>query len=127
MLNTYSKYSANLTKYLQVENIEGLLYLASMPTKFRKNVWIKRGDYVIVEPIAEGNRVKAEIVRVLTNDHKKEFKRLGVWPWPEEESNDSSLKEDEYGIIPNTNRKQQYVEESSEDDECSESEEEAEK
>ena len=32
-------------------------YLASMPTKFRKSVWIKRGDYVIVEPIEEGDKV----------------------------------------------------------------------
>ncbi|XP_031339439.1 probable RNA-binding protein EIF1AD [Photinus pyralis] len=51
-----------------------------MPTKFRKNIWIKRGDFVIVEPIEEGDRVKAEIVRVLTNDHIKYFKKDGVWP-----------------------------------------------
>ena len=38
-------------------------YLVSMPTKFRKSVWIKRGDFVIVEPIEEGDKVKAEIVR----------------------------------------------------------------
>ena len=40
-------------------------YLVSMPNKFRKNVWVKRGNYCIVEPIEEGDKVKAEIVRIL--------------------------------------------------------------
>lgn len=110
---------------LQVEDTEGLTFLVSMPSKFRKNVWIKRGDYVIVEPIAEGNRVKAEIIRVLTNGHKKEFKRLGIWPWPDDQTNDPSCEDDEYGIIPNTNRRQQ-MEDYSDDDESSDSEEEKE-
>lgn len=55
-------------------------YLVSMPTKFRKNVWIKRGNYVLVEPIKEGDKVKAEIVRILTKDHIKYFKIDNVWP-----------------------------------------------
>jgi probable RNA-binding protein EIF1AD len=41
-------------------------FLVSMPMKYRKNVWIKRGDFVLVEPIQEGEKVKAEIVRILT-------------------------------------------------------------
>ena len=40
-----------------------------MPTKFRKNVWIKRGDYVLVQPIEEGDKVKAEIVQILMEKH----------------------------------------------------------
>ena len=48
-----------------IEADEKTSYLVSMPTKFRKNVWIKRGDYCIVEPIEEGDKVKAEIVRIL--------------------------------------------------------------
>lgn len=39
-------------------------FLVSMPTKFRKNVWVKRGNFVIAEPIDEGDKVKAEIVRI---------------------------------------------------------------
>ena len=38
----------------------GERHLVSMPNKFRKNVWIRKGDYVIVDPIDEGNKVKAE-------------------------------------------------------------------
>ncbi len=36
-----------------------------MPNKFRKNVWVKRGDFVIVAPIEEGDKVKGEIATVL--------------------------------------------------------------
>jgi len=54
--------------------------LASLPTKFRRNIWIKRGDFVVVEPIAEGNKVTAEIVRILYPQHIKEIKQSNLWP-----------------------------------------------
>ncbi|KAB1251580.1 putative RNA-binding protein EIF1AD [Camelus dromedarius] len=37
--------------------------------KYRKNIWIKRGDFLIVDPIEEGEKVKAEISFVLCKDH----------------------------------------------------------
>lgn len=55
-------------------------FLVSMPMKFRKNVWIKRGDFVVVETINEGDKVKAEIVKILTSEHKKEYTKHHVWP-----------------------------------------------
>uniref|UniRef100_H2YG85 Probable RNA-binding protein EIF1AD n=1 Tax=Ciona savignyi TaxID=51511 RepID=H2YG85_CIOSA len=55
-------------------------YLASLPVKFRKNLWIKRGDYVVTEPILEGDRVKGEIVRILYAQHIKEIKSNNLWP-----------------------------------------------
>lgn len=54
--------------------------LASMPTKFRRNVWVKRGDFVLIEAIDEGDKVKAEIVRVLTPEHVKEYTKANLWP-----------------------------------------------
>jgi hypothetical protein len=51
-----------------------------MPTKFRKTVWVKRGDYMLVEPIEEGNKVKAEIVQILTRDYIKYLKDQNLWP-----------------------------------------------
>merc|ERR1712086_553940 len=51
-----------------IEADEKTTYLVSMPNKFRKNVWVKRGNYCIVEPIEEGDKVKAEIVRILYKD-----------------------------------------------------------
>ncbi|GAB0091598.1 Probable RNA-binding protein EIF1AD [Sergentomyia squamirostris] len=55
-------------------------FLVSMPTKFRKNMWVKRGDFILVEPIEEGNKVKAEIVKILTPEHIKEYTKANVWP-----------------------------------------------
>lgn len=55
-------------------------FLVSMPTKFRRNVWVKRGDFVLVEAIEEGDKVKAEIVRILTPQHIREFTKDGIWP-----------------------------------------------
>ncbi|PNF17145.1 hypothetical protein B7P43_G09064, partial [Cryptotermes secundus] len=43
-----------------VEDAAGSQFLVSVPTKFRRNVWIKRGDFVLVEPLAEGDKVRAE-------------------------------------------------------------------
>lgn len=51
-----------------------------MPNKFRKNVWVKRGDYILVEPIEEGDKVKAEICKILTREHIKEYTKANIWP-----------------------------------------------
>jgi probable RNA-binding protein EIF1AD len=64
----------------EVETETESKFLVSMPNKFRKNVWIKRGNYVLVEEIDEGDKVKAEIVRILTDEHIKEFEKHNQWP-----------------------------------------------
>lgn len=51
-----------------------------MPTKFRKNVWIKRGDFVLIQPIEEGEKVKAEIVNILYMEQIKYIQSVGKWP-----------------------------------------------
>lgn len=66
--------------FLQVITADGEEFLASMPLKFRKHVWIKRGDYVVTEPIPEGNKVKAEIVRILMKDHIRHLRQCNMWP-----------------------------------------------
>lgn len=50
-----------------------------MPTKYRKNVWIKRGDFVVVQPISEGEKVKAEIINILYADQIKYIQSQGKW------------------------------------------------
>lgn len=75
-----------------------------MPTKFRKNVWIKRGDFVLVEPIEEGDKVKAEIVRILSPEHVKVFSAEGVWPKKFTKKRDHEEEADEEGFVANTNR-----------------------
>ena len=55
-------------------------FLVSMPRKFRRSVWVKRGDFVVVHPIEEGDKVKAEIVKVLYKEQIKYIKEEGKWP-----------------------------------------------
>lgn len=63
----------------EVETAEGEKYLVSMPTKFRKNVWIKRGDYVLIQPIQEGEKVKAEILAILYGSQIKYIQSQEKW------------------------------------------------
>lgn len=79
-------------------------YLVSMPTKFRKNIWVKRGDYILVEPIAEGDKVKAEIVKIMNKDSIKYYKENNVWP-KEFENNKKESDTNDDDLFVNTNRK----------------------
>lgn len=81
----------------EVETAENEKFLVSMPTKFRKNVWIKRGDYVIVEPIDEGDKVRGEIVVILYKEQIKYIKEEGKWPAGFKDSNTNSCNN---GMIP---------------------------
>merc|ERR1712154_344457 len=63
-----------------VEDASRDQFLVSMPRKFRRSVWVKRGDFVVVQPIEEGDKVKAEIVRVLYKEQIKYIKEEGKWP-----------------------------------------------
>lgn len=91
------------------------IFLVTMPTKFRKNVWVKRGDFVVVEPIEEGDKVKAEIVRILTPQHIKEFTKDGIWPEKFAKNRDEN-KADDNDIFRNTNRNHQSVDEEESED-----------
>lgn len=86
-------------------------FLVTMPTKYRRNVWVKRGDFVLVEPIEEGDKVKAEIVRILCHEHVSVFTKAGIWPKKFtkkrdlEPSNSEEGDEDDEGLFRNTNHK----------------------
>lgn len=64
----------------EVETASGKIFLASLLKKFWDTCFIKRGDFVLTEPILEGKKVKGEIVRILWADQIKEFVSAGVWP-----------------------------------------------
>jgi len=122
----------------EVVDESGTSFLVSMPTKFRKNVWIKRGDFVIVTNIEEGDKVKAEISTILYKDQIKFIKAEGCWPQgflaeeqlsqlqlkdnPEgdrESGEESDSSEDDSDLFQNTNRP---VHEESDSEEDTESE-----
>lgn len=86
----------------EVQAKDGSIFLASMPSKFRKNIWIRRGNFVLVESIKEGVKVKAEMVRILKAECIECFKKNGVWPSAfTEDKEEENLKED---WIVNTSR-----------------------
>ncbi|XP_064359783.1 probable RNA-binding protein EIF1AD [Dromaius novaehollandiae] len=64
----------------EVETAEGGRFLVSMPPRFRRHIWIKRGDFLLVDPIEEGEKVKAEMRLVLFRDHVRFLQRQGLWP-----------------------------------------------
>lgn len=89
----------------EVQAASGETFLVTMPNKFRNNFWIKRGNFVLVEPIDEGNKVKAEIIRILTEQHQREFVKEGVWPKEFSKKREHEDDEDSDGYMPNLNRK----------------------
>ncbi|XP_012268214.1 probable RNA-binding protein EIF1AD [Athalia rosae] len=91
----------------EVSNPAGDSYLVSMPTKYRKNIWIKMGDYVLVEPIAEGDKVKAEIVTILTKEHIKFYRSRNCWPKEFDHVNKQGENDEEEDLFINTNRRPQ--------------------
>ncbi|XP_006056493.1 probable RNA-binding protein EIF1AD [Bubalus kerabau] len=126
----------------EVETAQGQRFLVSMPSKYRKNIWIKRGDFLIVDPIEEGEKVKAEISFVLCKDHVRSLQKDGHWPeafsqvaekdnnnrnrqtQPElpaepQSSGEESSSEDDSDLFVNTNRRQYHEsEEESEEEEA---------
>jgi len=116
----------------EVRDHEDQSFLVSMPPKFRKNVWIKRGDFVVVKPIEEGDKVKAEILTILYKEQIKFIKAEKLWPEGFEDSvvsddlsklkiNETDIdseenSDDESDIFKNTNRPIQQESESSSDD-----------
>ncbi|KAI6237073.1 putative translation initiation factor eIF-1A [Aphelenchoides besseyi] len=55
-------------------------YLASMPPRFRNTVYVRRGQFVYLLPIAEGDKVKAEITHVLDTETLLHVRERGLWP-----------------------------------------------
>ncbi|CAH0397033.1 unnamed protein product [Chilo suppressalis] len=92
----------------EVTTPNGDEYLVSMPMKFRKNIWVKRGDYILVEPILEGDKVKAEIVKIMNKDSIKYYKENNVWPKEFDESKKEASPAEE-DMFVNTNRNQMTV------------------
>ncbi|KAJ3044216.1 putative RNA-binding protein eif1ad [Rhizophlyctis rosea] len=54
--------------------------LVSLPSKFRKLIWVKRGSYVIFEVLEAKTKIAGEIVHVLFPEHIKNLRNQGLWP-----------------------------------------------
>lgn len=73
---------------VDVELADGSGMLCEIPSRFSKTIWIKRGDYLIIEVYGETKtpsgkkeaKVQATIVHVLQLDDIKQLKKDGDWP-----------------------------------------------
>lgn len=66
----------------QIEYDDGEQLLCQIPTRFRKLIWIKRGNYVIVKqpPNVTNYKVRALVEHVLFPDQIKHIKSKNLWP-----------------------------------------------
>ncbi|CAM6102503.1 unnamed protein product [Calypogeia fissa] len=71
---------------IEVENSHGVKTLCMLPAKFRKSLWIKTGNYVLVEEgdrekaADAGNKVTGTIVQVLYEEHVRALRTTSFWP-----------------------------------------------
>ncbi|KAK0409971.1 hypothetical protein QR680_004871 [Steinernema hermaphroditum] len=112
----------------EVEDAIGEKYLVSMPSKFRKSVWIKRGQFVFIQPIEEGDKVRAEITHVLDNENLLYVREHKLWPERFDAEADrltggkKNVDEDKHGFIdadmlPPSYSDEEYDEDETEDEE----------
>ena len=69
-----------MTFFSQVRSEKGEEFVVTLPKKFRKNIYVIAGNYVIIEDIEEGDKVRGEIVRILIEKQVKYFHQCGKWP-----------------------------------------------
>ncbi len=77
---------------MEVQFPDGKRTLCLIPARFHKKLWIKRGNYLIIENAEETDAaVTGQVVHVLFADHVKQLKKIqGVWPIEFAESNSIS-------------------------------------
>jgi len=71
---------------IEVMDDTGFKTLALLPAKFHKSLWIKRGNYVLVEEsdreraLEAGNKVTCVILRVLFEEQVRTLRKSSCWP-----------------------------------------------
>ncbi|ORX85713.1 nucleic acid-binding protein [Anaeromyces robustus] len=108
----------------EAELPDGTSTLVTLPPKFRNLVWIKRGNYIIVQPSTERkNKLYGDIEFILFPEHIKHLKSLGKWPeefnTPLNRNNEKKNEdEDSEENLPKNNNRHYYdsSDEDSDDD-----------
>jgi len=68
---------------IEIEYPQGDKVLCLIPSKFIKKIWIKRGDYLIVDPVSEpdgSSKIMAQVQHILYPPQIKHLKEQGQWP-----------------------------------------------
>jgi len=112
----------------EVELANGEKLLVQIPTRFRKTVWIKRGNFVIINrPTNWDNlwyKVGAMVQHVLFSDHVKHIKAEGLWPKEFDVIQEDQIdKDDSVDYLVNSNHLAIAESESDEEDEDEDEEE----
>eukprot|EP00026_Physarum_polycephalum_P020059 Phypoly_transcript_22407.p2 GENE.Phypoly_transcript_22407~~Phypoly_transcript_22407.p2 ORF type:complete len:152 (+),score=49.02 Phypoly_transcript_22407:157-612(+) len=67
----------------EVEYSNGTRMLSLIPTKYKKNVWIRKGDFAVTEEQADSqvsSQVRTSISQFLSAADVKDLKKQGLWP-----------------------------------------------
>ncbi|KAL3702129.1 hypothetical protein R1sor_020151 [Riccia sorocarpa] len=70
---------------IEVEDDDGQKTLCMLPARFHKSMWIKRGNFVIVdegdrEKVREaGSKVTGTVAQVLYDEHMRELRKTSFW------------------------------------------------
>ncbi|PVV01190.1 hypothetical protein BB560_004395, partial [Smittium megazygosporum] len=104
--------------------VKTLVYL---PPKFRKIIWVKCGNYILVDlTLSRSEKVSGEIIQVLLPENVKKLKALNKWPEEFEifnelgansnnlENKDSDSNDDD--LFVNHNRRVYYSDDSDSED-----------
>ncbi|CAH9108082.1 unnamed protein product [Cuscuta europaea] len=71
---------------IEVMDAKGEKSIAIFPAKFQKSMWIKRGNFVVVdesgreEAMGSGRKVGCTVAQVLYHDQVCEYKKSPEWP-----------------------------------------------
>ncbi|KAG8735081.1 hypothetical protein FRC12_018227 [Ceratobasidium sp. 428] len=68
-------------------------WLTELPKRFRNNIWIRRGSFVLVDTsngASNAGGIRGEIVFVLQKEHISQLKKQGHWPSKLEEIQDAA-------------------------------------
>jgi len=92
---------------VEVEYPDGGRILCLLPAKFKKRIWIKRGNFLIIEPFAElfkhtrtseaiNTKLKGRIVHILLKDQVKYLQKMDdVWPVKFLDTKEETINHDE--------------------------------
>ncbi|KAI4206863.1 MAG: hypothetical protein LQ348_000798 [Seirophora lacunosa] len=80
--NLYSVELPSSSSHTEEEKEEALLLLlVELPSRFRSQIWLKRGGYVVVDTAAfagRDNKLDGEIVNVVRDE--REWRKQAYWP-----------------------------------------------
>ncbi|CAM0909145.1 unnamed protein product [Alopecurus aequalis] len=71
---------------IEVMDGKGVKSLSLIPAKFQKTIWIKNGNFVVVdasgrdEALESGSKIGCVVSRVLFHDQVRALKKCGKWP-----------------------------------------------